>query len=241
MVKVFDNKSEISTAAADMFVQFAQQSISQDGKFTVALTGGSSPEQLYTLLAQPEHQNKIDWSKVFVFWGDERWVSLDDEQSNGRMADRTLLSKVPVPKNQVFYMWQDRISAEDYAAQYEEEIRKHVGVDLSFDLILLGMGPDGHTASLFPHQKVLKEKQKLVAAYHLDAQHMYRITLTEPLINKGKHLIVMLYGENKASALHEVLEGERNTDLYPAQMLKPETGDITWLVDKAAASQLQSV
>ncbi len=241
MVKVFDNKSEISVAAAELFVQIAQQSISQNGKFVVSLTGGSSPEQLYTLLAQPEYQNKIDWSKVFVFWGDERWVSLDDEQSNGKMADRTLLSKVPVPKNQVFYMWQDGISAEDYAARYEDEIRKHLGVDLSFDLILLGMGPDGHTASLFPHQPVLQEKQKLVAAYHLDSQNMYRITLTAPLINKGKHLVVTLYGDNKAPALHEVLEGEPNLELYPAQMLKPETGDITWLVDKAAASQLQSV
>jgi 6-phosphogluconolactonase len=241
MVKVFDNKSEISTAAAELFVQIAQQSISQNGKFVVSLTGGSSPEQLYTLLAQPEYQSNIDWTKVFVFWGDERWVPLDDEQSNGKMADRTLLSKVPVPKNQVFYMWQDGISAEDYAAQYENAIREHLNADLSFDLILLGMGPDGHTASLFPHQQVLHENQKLVAAYHLDAQNMYRITLTAPLINKGKHLLVMLYGENKAPALHEVLEGERNTDLYPAQMLKPETGDITWLVDKAAASQLKSV
>lgn len=241
MVKVFDNKSEISTAAAELFVQIAQQSINQNGKFVVSLTGGSSPEQLYTLLAQPEYQNKIDWSKVFVFWGDERWVSLNDEQSNGKMADRTLLSKVPVPKNQVFYMWEDGISAEDYAAKYEDEIRKHLGADLRFDLILLGMGPDGHTASLFPHQEVLHETQKLVVAYHLDAQNMYRITLTAPLINKGKHLVVMLYGENKAPALHEVLEGERNPELYPAQMLKPETGDITWLVDKAAASQLKSV
>ncbi|WP_342648178.1 6-phosphogluconolactonase [Mucilaginibacter sp. CSA2-8R] len=241
MIKVFDNKAEISTAAAELFVQIAQRSISQNGKFVVALTGGSSPEQLYTLLAQPEYQNKIDWTKVFVFWGDERWVPLDDEQSNGKMADRTLLSKVPVPENQVFYMWQEGISADDYAAQYENEIRKHLNADLSFDLILLGMGPDGHTASLFPHQQVLQETQKLVAAYHLDAQNMYRITLTAPLINKGQHLLVMLYGENKAPALHEVLEGEHNTDLYPAQMLKPETGDITWLVDKAAASQLKSV
>lgn len=241
MVKVFDNKSEISVAAAELFVQIAQQSINQNGKFVVSLTGGSSPEQLYTLLAQPEYQSKIDWSKVFVFWGDERWVSLDDDQSNGKMADRTLLNKVPVPKNQVFYMWQDSISAEDYAVSYEDEIRKHLGADLRFDLILLGMGPDGHTASLFPHQEVLHEKEKLVAAYHLDAQNMYRITLTAPLINKGKHLVVMLYGDNKAAALHEVLEGEPNAELYPAQMLKPETGDITWLVDKAAASQLQSV
>lgn len=241
MVKVFDNKSEISTAAAELFVQIAQQSISQNGKFVVSLTGGSSPEQLYTLLAQPEYQNKIDWSKVFVFWGDERWVSLNDEQSNGKMTDRTLLSKVPIPKNQVFYMWEDGISAEDYAAKYEDEIRKHLGADLRFDLILLGMGPDGHTASLFPHQEVLHETQKMVAAYHLDAQNMYRITLTAPLINKGKHLVVMLYGENKAPALHEVLEGEHNPELYPAQMLKPEAGDITWLVDKAAASQLKSV
>lgn len=240
MIKVFEDQLEMSTAAAALVIDIAQQAIAEKGKFTIALTGGTSPEKLYNLLAQPDYKDKIDWEKVYVFWGDERWVALDDDQSNAKLANRTLLSKVPVAADHVFYMWAGDKNPEAYAADYESKIREQLGEDLQFDLILLGMGPDGHTASLFPHQAVVNEKQKLVAAYYLDAQSMYRITLTAPLINKAKHIVVMLYGENKAQALHEVLEGQRNPEQYPAQLLKPLAGDLTWFVDKAAASQLKT-
>jgi 6-phosphogluconolactonase len=240
MIKVFEDQAEIGVAAASLVVDIAVQAIAENGKFTIALTGGTSPEKLYNLLARPDLKDNIDWTKVYVFWGDERWVALDDDQSNAKLANRTLLSKVPVPTDHVFYMWSGDKSPEDYAVDYENKVREQLGDALQFDLILLGMGPDGHTASLFPHQAVVNEKEKLVAAYYLDAQSMYRITLTAPLINKAKHIVVMLYGENKAQALHEVLEGQHNPEQYPAQLLKPVTGDLVWLVDKAAAGQLKA-
>ncbi|MCJ8209224.1 6-phosphogluconolactonase [Mucilaginibacter sp. RS28] len=239
MVKVLEDQLQLSKEAAELFVKLAAEAVEVHGKFTVALTGGSSPEKLYDLLATPAYRDKVDWSKVHVFWGDERWVPLDDDQSNAKMAKRTLLSKVPVPKENIFYMWADGKSPEEYAADYEQMVKKELGESLKFDLILLGMGPDGHTASLFPHQPVLHEQTKLVDAYYLAPQSMYRITLTAPLINKAKHIVVMLYGDNKANALYEVLEGEPNVELYPSQLLHPESGDITWLVDKAAAALLK--
>lgn len=241
MIKVFEDQSEIAVTAAEQFVQIAAQSIAEKGKFTVALTGGSSPERLYDLLAHPEYQEKIDWSKVYVFWGDERWVPLDNDQSNAKLADRTLLSKVPIPQDHIFYMWTGDKSPEEYAKEYENKVREHLGESLQFDLVLLGMGPDGHTASLFPNQAVVNEKEKLVNAYYLAPQSMYRITLTAPLINKARHIIVMLYGENKANALYEVLEGKRNYNQYPSQLLNPISGDLTWLVDQASAKLLRSV
>lgn len=238
MIKVFQDKAHISTAAAEMFTQIAQQSIKENGRFTVSLTGGTSPEALYNLLAAGPYRDEIDWTKVYIFWGDERWVPLTDDKSNAKMANRTLLDKVPVPKDQIFYMYADGKKPGEFAAEYEQYLKQVLGAPLSFDLILLGMGAEGHTASLFPHEPVLTEKQKLVDAYYLKSQSMYRITLTAPLINKAKNIIVMLFGDEKAEALHQVLEGERNTDLYPAQLLQPENGTITWLTDEAVTSKL---
>lgn len=240
MVKIFENKTEIIGTAAELFVQVAQQAIAASGRFTVALTGGTSPEALYNLLATAPYEDKIDWTKVFIFFGDERWVPLTDDKSNGKMANRTLIDKLPVQKSRVFYMWGEGQSPEEFAAGYEQSVRQVLGSELSFDLIMLGMGAEGHTASLFPHEPVLTEKTKLVMAYYLQSQSMYRITFTEPLINKAKHILVMLFGQEKAAALHEVLEGEHNPDLYPAQLLAPRSGDITWLVDKEAAKNLNS-
>ncbi|QQL49582.1 6-phosphogluconolactonase [Mucilaginibacter ginkgonis] len=237
-VKIFDDKNEISTACAKMFTDLAQKAIAENGKFVVALTGGSSPETLYKDLAEASYKEQIDWSKVFVFWGDERWVPLTDDKSNGKMANRTLLNKVPVPKNQIFYMWADK-DVSQYAEEYENAIREVLGDGMRFDLILLGMGPEGHTASLFPYEPVLHEETKLVDAYYLKSQNMYRITFTAPLINKAKEIILMLYGNEKAEALYEVLEGERNPDLYPAQLLNPVNGNITWLIDKTIAKDLK--
>ncbi len=238
MIRIFENKAEISEAAATLFIQTARQAIQAGGRFTVALTGGTSPEALYNMLASAPYDTEIDWQKAYVFWGDERWVPLTDEKSNGRMANNTLLDKLPIPKSQIFYMWADGEEPESYAARYEQLIRDTLGEGTSFDLILLGMGEEGHTASLFPGEPVLYEKGKLVDAYYLKSQSMYRITFTAPLINKARHIVVMLYGENKAAALHEVLEGRHNPDLYPAQLLKPEGGNITWLIDRAAAKEL---
>lgn len=235
MVTIFNTKAEIAVCAADIFVAAAQNAIQQRGRFIVALTGGSSPVATYQLLATPDYSNKIDWDSVFVFWGDERWVALDDERSNARMSDETLLSHVPIPKGNLFPMYQQGTTPEDYALEYEQQIKSIAGDDGRFDLILLGMGDDGHTASLFPGESVLKEDKKWVAAYYLTPQNMYRITLTAPIINKANEIVVITFGPTKAYALHEVLYGAYNPEKYPAQLLKPVNGKLLFLADKDAA------
>lgn len=238
MIQIFDNTQELITAAAALFVRVAEQAIVDNGKFTVALTGGSSPVALHKLLASPEYQQKIDWSKVFVFWGDERWVPFEDDRSNTKMAFETLLNHVPIPKSHIYAMYSETATAEEHAVQYEAAIKAIVGEDGAFDLILLGMGDDGHTASLFPHTTILKEDKKWVDAYYLEPQSMYRITLTAPLINKAKNIAVLTFGDKKTNALYEVLEGARNPQEYPTQLLNPTNGTLVFLTDKAAASRL---
>ncbi|MBS7563938.1 6-phosphogluconolactonase [Mucilaginibacter sp. Bleaf8] len=237
MIQIFDNSAELSTAAADLFVQSAAQAIGEKGTFTVALTGGSSPVQLHKLLAQAQYRDMVDWEKTYIFWGDERWVPMTDDRSNAKMAFDTLLNHVPIPHENIFPMYDYQKQPEEFAAYYEDVVRKQVP-NGEFDLILLGMGDDGHTASLFPGTAVLHEQTKWVDAYYLAPQSMHRITLTAPLINRAKKIALMLFGTGKANALHEVLEGERNPEKYPSQLLNPSSGDIVWLVDSDAASKL---
>jgi 6-phosphogluconolactonase len=235
MVTIFNTKQEIASHAADMFVTAAQSAIQERGKFVVALTGGSSPIALYQLLATPEYKDKIDWDKVYIFWGDERWVALDNDLSNAKMSAENLIDHVPVPKSNIFPMYRDGVTPEDFALEYEQSIKTIAGQKGQFDLILLGMGDDGHTASLFPGEAVLKEEYKWVAAYYLAPQNMYRITLTAPLINSARQIVVLTFGENKAHALNHVLYGDYNPEQYPTQLLKPVDGKLLFLIDTAAA------
>jgi len=238
MVRIFKDANELTTAAAELFVQASKEAIAEKGSFTVALTGGSSPIKLHQLLATPAYREEVDWANVYIFWGDERWVPMEDERSNAKMAFDTLLNFVPVPSGQIYPMYDAVKSPEEYAVIYEQLIRDVVDNDGVFDLILLGMGDDGHTASLFPGTAILKEETKWVDAYYLEPQEMYRITLTAPLINRAKKLVVMTFGEKKTHALREVLEGEHNPELYPSQLLKPTNGELIFLTDEVAASQL---
>lgn len=235
MIKIYNNTEEINTTAADIFVTAAQKAIAEKDKFTVVLTGGSSPAGIYKLLASDAYKTKIDWSKVFVFWGDERWVPLNDDLSNAKMSYASLLSHVPVPAENIFEMYAAGVTPEDYAVTYEQSIRKVLGDEGKFDLILLGMGDDGHTASLFPGQAVLEEQTKWVDAYYLEPQKMHRITLTAPLINKAEKIVVVAFGEKKAHALKEVTTGNYNPETYPMQLIKPVSGELLFLVDKSAA------
>lgn len=236
MIQIYNNTDEINTTAADLFVELAQNAIAAKGKFTAVLTGGSSPAGIYKLLASDAYKNKTDWSKVYIFWGDERWVPLNDDLSNAKMSYATLLSHVAIPSENIFEMYKDGVTPEEYAAVYEGIIKKVLGDEGQFDLILLGMGDDGHTASLFPGQAVLHEQNKWVDAYYLEPQKMHRITLTAPLINKAKKIVVVAFGEKKAYALNEVLKGEYNPETYPMQLIKPVSGELLFLVDKSAAS-----
>jgi 6-phosphogluconolactonase len=240
MITVFQDTAALSLAAVELFVQTARQAVEQNGRFTVALTGGSSPVQLYKMLAQSPYREQVPWAQTFVFWGDERWVPLTDERSNAKMAFDTFLHQVPVPPAQIYPMWGEG-EPEEFAHQYEQVLHQHFHQQLpQFDLILLGMGDDGHTASLFPGTEVLKERSRWVLAYYLKPQSMYRVTLTAPLINQAGKIVFLTFGANKAGALYEVLEGARNPEQYPSQLIQPQKGEVHWLVDEAAASKLSS-
>lgn len=238
MIKIFKDSPELTQAAAEQFVAAAQEAVAQRGKFTVALTGGSSPVELHKLLSQSPYKEQVPWEQTYVFWGDERWVPLTDEKSNAKMAFETLLNLVPVPKDYIYPMYGEG-EPEEFALDYEKTLQQHFNQEApQFDLILLGMGDDGHTASLFPGTKVLSETSRWVQAYYLKPQSMYRITLTALIINQARKILFLTFGQNKANALYEVLEGNRNPDLYPSQLIQPQKGEVLWLVDEAAASKL---
>lgn len=218
-ITVFDDLDTLYKKAADTFVELSKQSIEKNNQFTVALSGGSSPKVIFKLLATEEYAQKVEWSKVYFFWVDERWVSLEDEKSNAKMTFETLLNHVPVNKDHIFPMYKDGVEPEDYAKEYEGQIRSVVGEEGIFDFILLGMGDDGHTASLFPGEKILNEKEKWVDAFYLKSQEMFRISLTAPIINKAENILVVAFGESKKHALQEVLNGDYNPQLYPLQLI----------------------
>ncbi len=240
MLNIFKDRTELSKTVADLFIEKANEAIEERGQFNVALTGGSSPVELYKLLADSFYAQQVPWNQVYVFWGDERYVPLTDEKSNAKMAFETLLNHVPIPKENIFPMWEEGVEPKVFASKYEELLKKHFGSDKpSFDLILLGMGDDGHTASLFPGEEVLKENEKLVVGYYLKPQHMYRITLTAPIINLAKCICFITFGANKAKALSEVLEGKHDPTIYPSQLIKKDKEKVMWFVDSAAASMLK--
>lgn len=232
-ITVFDDLQKLYRKAADTFLDLSQKSIEKHNRFVVALSGGSSPKAIFNLLATEEYAGKIEWNKIYFFWVDERWVSLDDDKSNAKMTFEALFDKVPINKEQIFPMYKDGIAPEEYAKEYEQKIKSILGNEGVFDFILLGMGDDGHTASLFPGESVLEEKEKWVSAYYLKSQDMFRITLTAPLINKAENILVVAFGESKKHALNEVLSGEYNPELYPMQLIEKKEGFQFFTDEKA--------
>jgi len=239
-IATYPDNDTLSHQAAQLIVRLAAESVVTHGRFAVALAGGSTPRKLYSLLANEPYRRQIDWALVEVFWGDERCVPVDDAESNFRMAQEAFLSKVPIAENQIHRMhadWPDR----DAAAQaYVIEMRRVFGTDgiPSFDLIQLGLGPEGHTASLFPHQAALHEQERLVMPVRTPKPPPDRLTFTPPLLNAARHVLFLVTGSDKADAVHEVIEGEYNPDEYPAQIVHPPHGEVTWMLDTAAASKL---
>ncbi len=230
----------LSQQAAQYTVQLANQAIVTHGRFTIALAGGSTPKKLYALLAGETYRSQIDWASVEVFWGDERCVPPDSEDSNFHMAQEALLSKVPIPTSQVHRMPADQPDHETASQAYTAEIRRTFGTDgiPSFDLIQLGIGPEGHTASLFPHQASLHEQQRLVMPVTVPKPPPERLTFTPPLLNAARHVLFLVAGAEKADVVHAILEGEYQPDEYPAQIVRPTNGEVTWMLDTAAASKL---
>jgi 6-phosphogluconolactonase len=231
---------DLFQAAAEEVIRSATDAVAQRGRFTIALSGGSTPRNLYTLIAANASAT-LPWDQMFFFWGDERHVPQDSPDSNYRMAQEALLSKVPVPPANIFPVPAENPEA---AEIYEQTLRKFFAVAPGefprFDLILLGMGPDGHTASLFPETPALQEKSRLVVANWVEKLGSSRITFTLPLLNAARRVAFLVSGTDKAAALHEVLEGSAPAEKYPSRLVQPSEGKVIWFVDRAAASELSA-
>ena len=224
MIRIFEDSRELARAAAEHFVAVAQKDF-----FTVALSGGSTPKSLYQLLADEPFRGQVSWANTHFYWSDERHVPPDHPDSNYRMAHEAMLSRVPVPESNVHRVRSENPSAQEAADEYEKILVPRL------DLILLGLGTDGHTASIFPGSEVLHETKRLVAAPWVEKLNAYRITMTLPLLNNGASVLFLVSGVEKAAIVKEVLEGPKK---YPAQYVQPTDGELIWMLDKDAASDL---
>jgi 6-phosphogluconolactonase len=240
-IAIYPDANALSQAAAQYVVQVANESIVSHGRFTIALSGGSTPRKLFALLANEPYRSQINWALVEVFWADERNVPADDPESNYHLALSTLLRDVPIPASQIHRAPAEEADREAAARKYELEIKRVFGTDgvPSFDLIQLGMGPEAHTASLFPHQPSLHETQRLIIPVTVPKPPPPRLTFTPPLINAARHVQFLITGAEKADVLKEVLEGPYQPDEYPAQIVRPQHGEVTWMLDTTAAEKLQ--
>jgi 6-phosphogluconolactonase len=242
-VRILADANSIAQTAAAEFLEAARKALPEKDSFCVALAGGSTPKALYGLLSSnPLLQAKVPWSKIEFFFGDERHVPPDHAESNFRMATEAMFAKAPVDPKQVHRIKGEKRNAARGAEEYEEELRASFQLEPGqlprFDLVLLGMGPEGHTASLFPGTKALKEEKRLVVSNWVGKLYTDRITLTPPVLNNASRVIFMVHGEEKAPALKAVLEGPYEPEQLPAQMIHPKQGSILWLVDPAAAGML---
>ena len=247
-VEVYPDARQLAHAVADHFVLLSSEAIASHGRFAVVLAGGSTPKAAYALLATEEYATRVDWSRVYIFWGDERCVPPDHVDSNYRMAREVLLDHVPIPESNVHRM-RGELEPGQAAGEYEAALRtfffprsgdrKAEGETLvpSFDLILLGMGDDGHTASLFPGTAAIHEQTRWVVAHRVEKLDTWRITLTPVIINAAANVTFAVSGAGKAERLRQVLNGPRQPDVLPAQIVNPDGGRVLWLVDQAAANQ----
>ncbi|MES1245962.1 MAG: 6-phosphogluconolactonase [Acidobacteriota bacterium] len=242
-LKICEDSGDLTREAAEEITRIAEASIASQGRFTIALSGGSTPKPVYRLLAEEPYRDRILWDRVHVFWGDERHVPPDHPQSNFGMAHDELLSKVPLPPGNIYRVRAEKADAERVAREYEWTLRSAFNLDEGeaprFDLALMGLGPDGHTASLFPGSDAVREKTRLVMAPWVSAQSAFRITMTLPVFNRAACALFVVSGEEKAEALRSVLEGDLQPDRFPAQGVRPDDGRLLWIGDRAAARLLR--
>jgi 6-phosphogluconolactonase len=240
-LKVVPDAAALNSAAVQEFRACAEAAIAALGRFTVALSGGNTPRGVYSLLAE-QHKNTLPWDKVFIFFGDERHVPPDHPDSNYGMAREALLSKVPIPEQNVFRL-RAELPADLAADEYQRELRAFFGLAAGewprFDLILLGIGDDGHTASLFPGTAALKEQSRLVVANWVEKFRSYRVTFTYPVLNHAAEVVFLVSGKSKSQILRDIFDPTKKGS-YPAQAVQPENGRLLWIVDRDAASPLQS-
>jgi 6-phosphogluconolactonase len=241
--RVFSTPAAVAQAAAELFASSVAAAVNARGIARVAISGGTTPKAMFGLLADPSQPfaSKVPWNKVDLYWVDERCVPPDDAESNYRMTRETLLSKVPLPAEQIHRM-EGELEPEVAAARYEAAIRngfKLEGAETpTFDLVMLGMGDDGHTASLFPHTEALNDMTHIVVANHVPQKDTWRVTLTWPVINQGREVAFLIEGEKKAQVLREVFQGPYQPETYPSQIIRPASGRLTLLLDAAAAAKL---
>jgi len=230
---------ELNKLAAAKFISIAREAIKKRGKFTFALSGGSTPKSLYRLLTGDKFRSLLDWTKVFFFFGDERDVLPDDAESNFRMANESILEPLEIGENQIFRWQTEANNARETAESYERKIKEFFNLSENefprFDLILLGMGDDGHTASLFPHTEALRETSKIAVSNKVGKLNTTRLTLTFPVINRAANIMFLVAGESKSAVLRAVLQGEFMPDEFPSQSVKPVAGNIFWMLDEKAA------
>lgn len=238
-IEVYPTQPELMQVAAEYFVEWADKAMKSRGRFAVALSGGSTPRDLYALLATESLASRVDWPRVSVFWSDERTVPPGHLDSNYRMAAETLLEKVPI-RPQDIYRVPAELPPEEAAARYEQTLREFFAGEETaiFDLMLLGMGGDGHTASLFPGTEAIHEDNRWVVGHYVPKLDVWRITMTPVVLNAARQVIFLVTGEDKAQMLRNVLHGPYEPDVFPAQVVRPESGNLLWLVDSGAASML---
>ena len=251
-VRVYRDPEELALKAARLFARMADQYVVGCGRFTVALSGGSTPKAMFSVLAGDPFRDTVPWSSIYFFWGDERCVPPDHPDSNYRMTHEALLSKVPVPPENVFRIRAElpdpKEAADEYSARLERFFLAGPGATKTgtaplsniprFDLVFLGMGPDGHTASLFPHTSALQSGEQIAAANYVEKFNAYRITLTAATINNARNVTFIAAGADKAETLKSVLEGPDQPEVYPSQLIRPGKGTLLWMVDESAASLL---
>lgn len=242
-VQIYPDAQRLAQAAAERFIETAENAIQSHGVFSVALSGGSTPQSLYHLLATEPYSERIDWANVQIFWGDERCVPPDHQDSNYLHAKETLLNLVAIPEANIHRI-QGELPPEQAAESYEETLLRYFSGlksdeerdNARFDLVLLGMGDDGHTASLFPGTAVIHENTRWVAALYVDKLASWRVTLTPAILNRAANIIFLVSGQAKSYTLEKVIYGSFQPDRYPSQIIRPVNGTLSWMVDEGAAS-----
>jgi len=237
---IFDNREIMGDKLAEFICDLVSETLKNQQFFTMVLSGGGTPKILYEKLASEKYSSKIDWKRVHIFWGDERVVPFKDERNNAKMAYDYLLKHLDIPPSQIHIMRTD-IEPNFAVAEYRKKLHTFFdSTDHSFDLVLLGMGDDGHTLSLFPHSLIFNEHHWVNTVYN-EQQQMYRITLMPVIVNKATNIVFMVEGEKKSAVLEKVLEGEYKPAEYPAQLISPQSGQLHWFLDKAAANNLHTI
>ncbi len=238
-LQVLDDTEALAQAAAEQFVEASKEAIESRGRFLVALAGGTTPEETYRRLAEPGMATLVSWRNVHLFWGDERCVPPGHPDSNYRMARKALIQKVPIPQTNVHRILGE-LDPVQAAAAYEEQLQSVFEYEdrPRFDFIFLGLGTDGHTASLFPGSPAIRETERWVMAVFIEALETWRVTLTPPALNAARQLSFLVAGKSKAEQVQQVLTAEPSPENLPAQIVQPRNGQVTWLIDQAAAAHL---